>query len=233
MEARRCAFAWLLALNLSVMECMPFFILSAIKGATIFALSPLAHAYEMLIIGRMMIGFALGMICIITPIYTSEVAPVALRGAMGTIPVVMSVLGMVVGTIFGLPFTLGSGTDWAILVALQIIPVAVMCAVLLFCSESPTYLYIVQQKKEEAKKALIWLRRTVDVEEELAGLEAQLKDTKYRHQLTMLDILKKPLLRRALLIAAVAIFAQHGAGKKIARITVPIPVSKKLSHHPL
>ncbi len=43
-----------------------------------------ANAYEMLIVGRVLIGLACGLFTGLVPLYVTEIAPVNIRGGMGT-----------------------------------------------------------------------------------------------------------------------------------------------------
>ena len=54
------------------------------SGAILSGAAQAAKSYEMLIIGRFGIGIACGLFTGLVPLYITEVAPVQLRGGMGT-----------------------------------------------------------------------------------------------------------------------------------------------------
>jgi MFS family permease len=56
----------------------------SLVGALFSGCSVPATSYEMLIIGRLLIGIACGLFTGLVPLYITEVAPVSLRGGMGT-----------------------------------------------------------------------------------------------------------------------------------------------------
>ena len=59
-------------------------ILMAIGGIFLFA-AKYANSWEVLAVGRLVIGVNAGLNAGISPMYLSEISPVALRGAVGTV----------------------------------------------------------------------------------------------------------------------------------------------------
>lgn len=67
--------------------------LLAFVAAVLMGFSKLANSFEMLILGRFIIGVYCGLTTGFVPMYVGEVSPTALRGALGT----LHQLGIVVG----------------------------------------------------------------------------------------------------------------------------------------
>lgn len=65
----------------------------AFIAAALMGFSKLARSWEMLIIGRFVVGLYSGLCTGFVPMYIGEVSPTALRGALGT----LHQLGIVVG----------------------------------------------------------------------------------------------------------------------------------------
>lgn len=65
----------------------------AFVAAALMGFSKLAASWEMLIIGRLVVGLYSGLSTGFVPMYVGEIAPTALRGALGT----LHQLGIVVG----------------------------------------------------------------------------------------------------------------------------------------
>lgn len=65
----------------------------AVIGGGLMGLSSASRSYEMVILGRLVIGIFCGLYTGLTPMYVGELAPTALRGAFGT----LHQLGVVVG----------------------------------------------------------------------------------------------------------------------------------------
>lgn len=65
----------------------------AFVAAALMGFSKLAASWEMLIIGRLVVGLYSGLSTGFVPMYVGEIAPTSLRGALGT----LHQLGIVVG----------------------------------------------------------------------------------------------------------------------------------------
>lgn len=65
----------------------------ALAGAALMGLAKICSSFEMVIVGRLVIGLFCGFCTGLTPMYLGEVAPTAVRGAFGT----LHQLGVVVG----------------------------------------------------------------------------------------------------------------------------------------
>ncbi|XP_064346801.1 solute carrier family 2, facilitated glucose transporter member 6 isoform X3 [Camelus dromedarius] len=66
---------------------------SAVPSAAGYALMAGAHGLWMLLLGRMLTGFAGGLTAACIPVYVSEIAPPGVRGALGATPQLMAVFG--------------------------------------------------------------------------------------------------------------------------------------------
>ena len=86
--------------------------------------------------------------------YVSEIAPVNIRGAMGTINQLSVTGGILVSMVLGLSEVLGTETGWPILLALSAVPAAVQLALLPAMPESPTFLISVKKDVASGKKAM-------------------------------------------------------------------------------
>ncbi|OQV15408.1 Solute carrier family 2, facilitated glucose transporter member 1 [Hypsibius exemplaris] len=183
-------------------------------GTVISCLAQLLDSYEMLITGRIIVGFVVGSSCVLTPMFVAEVSPVTRRGALGTLPVVMFALGTITATVLGLPSILGNSWGWPILLGLHLIPVGLMGMVLPFCPETPRQLLLKTNKRttDWARNALIWLRNSPNVEEELQNmLQVMEQETEHR-QISLLGIFRDPFLRSSLWLASVPFMAMQLSG---------------------
>lgn len=71
----------------------------ALVGGALMGLSSLAQSYEMVIVGRLVIGVFCGLFTGLTPMYVGEIAPTALRGAFGTLHQLGVVIGILVAQV--------------------------------------------------------------------------------------------------------------------------------------
>ena len=170
-------------------------------------------SYELLILGRLLIGINAGLNAGLAPLYLNEIAPVKLRGALGTIYQLVITISILLSNIFGLPSLLGDHDSWPILFALPVIPAAFMLAALPHCCESPKHLLLNQGRELQAQQALAWFRQTVDIQEEMEELrnERELNSLNNR-SLSLADMWHQSSLRRPLTIAIVIMLSQQFSG---------------------
>ncbi|XP_077162286.1 solute carrier family 2, facilitated glucose transporter member 6 isoform X4 [Paroedura picta] len=124
---------------------------SAIPSVLGYLLMGSAQEVWMLLVGRLLTGFAGGVTSASIPVYISEISHPGVRGALGSCPQIMAVLGALALYALGLVF------NWRWLAVAGEVPVLLMVILLCFMPESPRFL-ISQGKEEEALSALAWLR---------------------------------------------------------------------------
>lgn len=81
-----------------------------------------AASYEMIILGRFIIGINSGLNAGLAPMYLAEISPVNLRGAVGTVYQLVITISILVAQILGLKDVLGTETQWPTLLALTVVP---------------------------------------------------------------------------------------------------------------
>ena len=92
-----------------------------IAGVFLFA-AKYAGSWEMLIIGRLIIGINSGLNAGIAPMYLTEISPTALRGAVGTIYQLIITMSILLSQILGMTNVLGNDMGWPFLLGITIIP---------------------------------------------------------------------------------------------------------------
>ncbi|XP_055354862.1 solute carrier family 2, facilitated glucose transporter member 1-like [Paramacrobiotus metropolitanus] len=183
-----------------------------LAGCVLCSFGPTAGSWELFLLGRIVIGLGTGLVTVVTPIYTSEITPAKLRGAAGTLPPVMYVLGLIVTTAIGFPYVLGHETGWPYLVSAVIIPVVIACAILPFCPESPRYLYIEKSREADAQMALMWFRGAGSVKDELEEMHTEAEHLKGTRNVTLLGLFVDPFLRKICWLVAVPMLAHQFCG---------------------
>ncbi|XP_075965186.1 solute carrier family 2, facilitated glucose transporter member 3 isoform X2 [Anarhichas minor] len=184
----------------------------AVLGGGLMGLSALSRSFEMVIVGRLIIGVFCGMCTGLTPMYVGEIAPTALRGAFGTLHQLALVIGILVAQIFGLEFILGSDTMWPLLLALTILPAILQCIMLPFCPESPRYLLISLNKEEEARKALVRLRGCEDVSDDIQEMKEEGMKMAMEKKVSILELFRSRKYRQPIIIAIVLQLSQQLSG---------------------
>lgn len=110
-----------------------------VAGALLQAVS---HSVLMMVIGRSIVGAAIGAASFVTPLYIAELAPAAHRGRLVTMNVLFVTGGQVVAYLVGWAFAEfgGKGSGWRWVVGLGAAPAALQCGLVLLMPETPRWL---------------------------------------------------------------------------------------------
>ncbi|XP_012688983.2 solute carrier family 2, facilitated glucose transporter member 3 [Clupea harengus] len=184
----------------------------ALIGGALMGFSSLCWSYEMVIIGRLVIGLFCGLCTGLSPMYIGELAPTALRGAFGTLHQLGVVIGILVAQVFGLEALLGSDYLWPLLLALTALPAALQCIMLPLCPESPRHLLINLNQEEEARKALVRLRGSEDVSEDINEMKEEGRKMAMEKKVTIPELFRSPAYRQPIIIAIVLQLSQQLSG---------------------
>jgi SP family myo-inositol transporter-like MFS transporter 13 len=113
--------------------------LAFILGAVIQAIT---SSVPGIIVGRSMVGLAVGAGSFVAPLYIAELAPAPFRGRLVTLNVLFITLGQVVAYIVGWAFVKwgAPSTGWRWMVGLGAVPAAVQCLIMLVMPETPRWL---------------------------------------------------------------------------------------------
>lgn len=136
-----------------------------VAGAILCAM---AQSLAVLLAGRLVIGVAIGVASMLTPLYLSEMAPAERRGAVVSLNQMCVTIGIVVSYLVDY---LLSGVDggWRWMLGLAAVPGLVLGVGMLFLPESPRFL-AGSGRLAEAARVLRALRGRDDVRAELDGL---------------------------------------------------------------
>ncbi|RXG61169.1 Solute carrier family 2, facilitated glucose transporter member 1 [Armadillidium vulgare] len=186
--------------------------ITAILAAIFFGFCKMASSWEMIIIGRFLIGINNGLNAGLAPMYLSEIAPTSLRGAIGTVYQLVVTISILFSQVMGLESLLGTEDLWPILLALTILPAIFQLCTLPICPESPKFLLINKEKRIEAQRALSWLRDSSNIHEELEEMQNEAEAQKLVPRVSLREILTNPALRIPLVIAMMMMIAQQLSG---------------------
>ena len=121
-----------------------------IIGALMIGLS---DTYEWLITGRIISGFAVGIVSVASPLYIAEISPPRLRGAFVSLYQLAITIGILLS--FLIDYLLSDTGNWRMMFICGAIPAVVQLVCLFFVSETPPWLF----KKGLDKKAIQVLQR--------------------------------------------------------------------------
>ncbi len=162
----------------------------------------LAPSYEALICWRFILGLAVGGASVTVPVYLSELAPVERRGSTIGFNDMMIISGQflafllnaVIGNFWG-EYT----EVWRIMLAVALVPAAVLFLGMLTVPESPRWLAS-KGRQDEALKVLKTIRTEQRAVTEMAEVEELAVIERSRARGTWSDIVSQPWLLRILLV---------------------------------
>ncbi|XP_016077724.1 PREDICTED: solute carrier family 2, facilitated glucose transporter member 1 [Miniopterus natalensis] len=186
--------------------------LLAFLSSVLMGFSKLGKSFEMLILGRFIIGVYCGLTTGFVPMYVGEVSPTALRGALGTLHQLGIVVGILIAQVFGLDSIMGNKELWPLLLSIIFVPALLQCILLPLCPESPRFLLINRNEENRAKSVLKKLRGTADVTRDLQEMKEEGRQMMREKKVTILELFRSPLYRQPILIAVVLQLSQQLSG---------------------
>uniref|UniRef100_W8AU68 Glucose transporter type 1 n=2 Tax=Ceratitis capitata TaxID=7213 RepID=W8AU68_CERCA len=183
-----------------------------ISGACLMGFTKVSHSYEMLFLGRFIIGVNCGLNTSLVPMYISEIAPLNLRGGLGTVNQLAVTIGLLLSQVLGIEQILGTNDGWPVLLGLAICPAILQLMLLPVCPESPRYLLITKQWEEEARSALRRLRASSSVEEDIEEMRAEERAQQSESHISTMELICSPTLRPPLIIGIVMQLSQQFSG---------------------
>ncbi|KAI8126004.1 Glucose transporter type 1 [Lucilia cuprina] len=185
-----------------------------ITGGCLMGFTKVSHSYEMLFLGRFIIGVNCGLNTSLVPMYISEIAPLNLRGGLGTVNQLAVTVGLLLSQVLGIEQILGTNDGWPILLGLAVCPAVLQLLLLPVanCPESPRYLLITKQWEEEARKALRRLRASSSVDEDIEEMRAEERAQQSESHISTMELICSPTLRAPLIIGIVMQLSQQFSG---------------------
>lgn len=174
-----------------------------------------ADSISVLIISRLVLGLAIGMASVLTPLYLAETAAIEARGAV----VAIYQLAMTVGIVcsYSVNYVLIEHQAWRMMFASSAIPALLFTLGILLMPESPRWLCSVG-RREDAIKSLKRLRKNQSIDQELNDIELTISHEPKRG--TWLLLFKKPLLP-VLLLGTILFCLQQLSGINVVIYFAP------------
>lgn len=188
----------------------------ALVAAALLGFSKLSGSYYLVILGRLVVGFNSGVNSGLAPMYLTEISPVNLRGAVGSVHQLVVTISILISQIFGLKYLLGTADLWPLLFALVAFPAIFQLVTLPLCPESPKYSLITKGRDEQAEKDLRSLRGKENVSPEMNSLRAEDAKLKAEPQVKFGDMFRLGELRWPLFIAVMMMLSQQLSGINVA-----------------
>jgi SP family galactose:H+ symporter-like MFS transporter len=168
-------------------------------------LSAITQGLTLLLVGRFLVGLAIGIASMLTPLYLAEISPARQRGAIVSLNQLCITLGILVSYLVG--FALASTVEgWRWMLGIGALPGVILWVGMLFLPESPRWL-AGHGRTEDAGAVLKNLRGGADVTEEINELRTDIAREGRLH--TNWSELLSSRLRRPLIIGiGLAMFQQ-------------------------
>lgn len=184
----------------------------AIVGALLMGFSKLAKSYEMIMLGRLFVGLNCGFNSGLCPMYITELAPVNIRGAVGTLFQLGAVFSIFLSQVLGLPEIFGTKELWPLLLAFTGLFALFQLATLPFCPESPRFLLIQKNRLEETTKTLKALRQKEDVADEIDAMNQEAQSEKNSPKFNFCELFHNKALLFPTIVAIVLHLSQQLSG---------------------
>lgn len=190
-----------------------------ILGAVLFVagsvLCGLAWSADALILGRLILGLAIGLASFTAPLYLAEIAPESIRGAMISLYQLMITIGILAAFLSNTAFSYSG--DWRWMLGIIAIPSALFLVAVVFLPESPRWL-MMRGRKDKAEKALVRLLGNPEaVTAKLDEIAEQLKF--HQHGLQM--FLKNANFRRSVGLGVLLQVMQQLTGINVVMYYAP------------
>ncbi|XP_010640134.1 solute carrier family 2, facilitated glucose transporter member 9 isoform X3 [Fukomys damarensis] len=167
----------------------------AISAALLMACSLQAGAFEMLIVGRFIMGVDGGIALSVLPMYLNEISPKEIRGSLGQVTAIFICVGVFTGQLLGLPELLGKESTWPYLFGVIVVPAFVQLVSLPFLPESPHYLLFEKHNEAEAMKAFQKFLGKADVSRVMEEILSENRVQRNIRLVPVLELLRAPFVR--------------------------------------
>ena len=149
--------------------------LTLISAGVIFAVGALLSAFAgsivVLLIGRVIVGVAIGVSSVTAPLYISEAAPRATRGALVSLYQFAITIGILAAAL--VDYVLSASANWGLMLGLAIVPSVLLVAGMIALPESPRWLFAHGQDAL-GRSVLARTRDPEEVDEAIADIESSL-----------------------------------------------------------
>ncbi|GGI39011.1 sugar porter family MFS transporter [Mammaliicoccus stepanovicii] len=173
------------------------FIIGALLLAT-------AQAMIMLVIGRFIIGLAVGGSSAIVPVYLSEMAPTDSRGSLSSLNQLMITIGILASYLVNYAFA--DMEAWRWMVGLAVVPSAILMAGVYFMPESPRWL-LEHRSETSARNVMAITRNQQEIDKEIDEMKEIIRISE-----STWTVLKSLWLRPILVIGCIFALLQQIIG---------------------
>ncbi|XP_068094840.1 solute carrier family 2, facilitated glucose transporter member 11-like isoform X2 [Hyperolius riggenbachi] len=184
----------------------------AILAALFMGISRSAGLFELLIVGRFLIGLNAGISMCVQPLYLGEIAPRRIRGITTVGINIFLTGGILIGQIVGLREMLGAEKYWPLLLATCAIPALIQLISLPCFPESPRYLLIDKKDEYRCQKALKSFYGSLHYKIEMDDIEKESRALNGEKQKTVVELFFDRMVKWQLICIIVMNIGQQLCG---------------------
>ena len=170
-------------------------------GALLEALAP---GTTVLIIGRLVVGFGVGVASVAAPLYAAEQAPSRLRGRFVSMYQLAITIGIFVAYL--VDQALINNDMWRVMLGVSAVPAILLFVVMLPMPDSPRW-FVKVGRRDDAVKALAKIRPDVDAEAEVSEIEKAAAEDD-ANKATWGEVFSKKLRKPLMIGIGLAVFQQ-------------------------
>jgi len=148
-------------------------LVAAALFATGAATEAAAPGVAVLVAGRLIVGFGVGVAAVAAPLYASEMAPARQRGRFVSCYQLAITIGIFLSYLVDQALSAGGG--WRLMLGVSAVPALLLLVAVVPAVESPRWL-VRKGRRAEARAAIVRARPWVDPDTRLASIEASLRD---------------------------------------------------------
>jgi sugar porter (SP) family MFS transporter len=143
-----------------------------VAAAVLFTAGALVEAFApgsiVLVIGRLLVGFGVGVASVAAPLYAAELAPARLRGRMVSLYQLAITMGIFVA--YFADYLLINGNQWRVMLGISAVPAVLLILAIWPLPDSPRW-YVKMGRHDAARDALHKVEPREDIDADLAAIE--------------------------------------------------------------
>lgn len=170
-------------------------------GAVLEAVAP---GVPVLVVGRLIVGFGVGVASVAAPLYAAEQAPTRLRGRFVSIYQLAITIGIFIAYLVDQMLT--NGDLWRVMLGVSAVPAVLLLLVMAPMPDTPRW-FMKMGRRQDAATALHRVRPDIDVETELDEIDRTIR-AESAQQATWGEVFSQRLRKPLLVGVGLAVFQQ-------------------------
>ncbi|MEB4208332.1 sugar porter family MFS transporter [Mycobacterium sp. 94-17] len=172
----------------------------------VFALlAAFSVSFPMLLTARLLLGLTIGVTVVVVPVYVAESAPAAVRGSLLTAYQLAIVSGLIVGYLTG--YLLAGAHGWRWMLGLACVPAMLLLPAVIRMPDTARW-YVLKGRTDDARRALLRVEPTAQVDDELAEIGRALGETAPGTRGGLSEMLRPPYLRATAFVVVLGFLIQ-------------------------